>query len=87
MTFRNQGAVPVMGGGPRQIGVTMNTNTQQNVMFPGNNVETLAEAEAMLDAVSTDAQKERDPEIRREMNSLKQWLEGRISDTKCRVSI
>lgn len=62
----------------------MNTqHTQQNVRFPGNNIETLAEAEAMLEAVSTDANKQSDPEIRRELRSLGSWLETRINAHKC----
>lgn len=54
-------------------------HTQQHVVFPGDNVETLVEAQSMLDAVSTDAQKERDPEVRDELKSLQVWLKNRIS--------
>lgn len=62
----------------------MNTqHTQQHVRFPGNHVETLTEAEAMLEAVSTDADKQSDPAIQSELRSLGSWLETRISDHKC----
>jgi hypothetical protein len=62
----------------------MNTqHTQQHVRFPGNHVETLAEAEAMLEAVSTDADKQSDPVIRSELRSLGSWIETRINNHKC----
>jgi hypothetical protein len=57
----------------------MNT---QHINFPGNNKETIAEAESMLQAISIDAQKEQEPEHFKELISLKSWLENKIENHK-----
>ncbi len=42
----------------------------QTIVFPGNNVESLAEANAMLSAVSEDARKASNTEDKRDLESL-----------------
>ncbi|MDF5485538.1 hypothetical protein P3672_30075, partial [Vibrio parahaemolyticus] len=51
----------------------------QTIVFPGNNVESLAEANAMLSAVSEDARKASNTEDKRDLESLQGWLEENIN--------
>lgn len=51
----------------------------QTIVFPGNNVESLAEANAMLSAVSQDARKASNTEDKRDLESLQGWLEENIN--------
>nr|WP_238819317.1 MULTISPECIES: hypothetical protein [Gammaproteobacteria] len=49
------------------------------IVFPGSNVESLAEANAMLSAVSEDARKASNMEDKRDLESLQGWLEENIN--------
>ncbi|WP_318837468.1 MULTISPECIES: hypothetical protein [unclassified Providencia] len=51
----------------------------QTIVFPGNNVESLTEANAMLSAVSEDARKASNTEDKRDLESLQGWLEENIN--------
>ncbi|MCJ3463569.1 hypothetical protein LNY58_23990 [Klebsiella pneumoniae] len=51
----------------------------QTIVFLGNNVESLAEANAMLSAVSEDARKASNTEDKRDLESLQGWLEENIN--------
>lgn len=53
--------------------------SQSNDCVPGNNVESLAEANAMLSAVSEDARKASNTEDKRDLESLQGWLEENIN--------
>jgi hypothetical protein len=48
-------------------------------VFPGNNVESLAEANAMLSAVSEDARKASNLKDKCDLESLQIWLEESIN--------
>lgn len=51
----------------------------QTIVFPGNNVESLAEANAMLSAVSEDARKASNLKDKFDLESLQIWLEESIN--------
>ncbi|OKO99406.1 hypothetical protein [Xenorhabdus eapokensis] len=55
------------------------TDHNQTIVFPGNNVKLLAEANAMLSAVSEDACKASKLEDKRDLESLQGWLEENIN--------
>lgn len=48
---------------------------RQTIVFPGNNVVSLAEAKAMLNAVSEDARKASNEKDKCDLESLRDWLE------------
>ncbi|CAM3329738.1 hypothetical protein HZS38_04890 [Xenorhabdus nematophila] len=49
------------------------------IVFPENNVESLAEANAMLSAVLEDARKASNLEDKHDLESLQGWLEENIN--------
>ncbi|HHG0224276.1 TPA: hypothetical protein ACPVE0_003954 [Escherichia coli] len=55
------------------------TDHSHMIVFPGGNVESLAEANAMLSAVSEDARKASNMEDKRDLESLQGWLEENIN--------
>ncbi|MDV0844444.1 MULTISPECIES: hypothetical protein [Gammaproteobacteria] len=55
------------------------TEHSQLIVFPGNNSESVAEARAMLSAVSKDASRASNPEHKRDLESLYDWLEENIN--------
>ncbi|AKZ86639.1 hypothetical protein C6Z68_004893 [Salmonella enterica subsp. enterica serovar 4,[5],12:i:-] len=55
------------------------TDHSHMIVFPGSNVESLAEANAMLSAVSEDARKASNMEDKRDLESLQGWLEENIN--------
>lgn len=55
------------------------TDHSHMIVFPGSNVESLAEANAMLSAVSEDARKASNMEGKRDLESLQGWLEENIN--------
>ncbi|TDB57854.1 hypothetical protein [Photorhabdus khanii] len=55
------------------------TDHSQTIVFPGNNVESLAEANAMLSAVSEDARKASNQKDKCDLESLQIWLEESIN--------
>jgi hypothetical protein len=63
-----------------------NQNMQQKIVFSERHAEPLSEVQAMMNAVSTDAQKESNPEVRKELQSLHQWLANKVDAQKRRSS-
>lgn len=55
------------------------TDHSHMIVFPGSDVESLAEANAMLSAVSEDARKASNMEDKRDLESLQGWLEENIN--------
>lgn len=55
------------------------TDHSHMIVFPGSNVESLAEANAMLSAVLEDARKASNMEDKRDLESLQGWLEENIN--------
>lgn len=55
------------------------TDHSHMIVFPGSNVESLAEANAMLSAVPEDARKASNMEDKRDLESLQGWLEENIN--------
>lgn len=55
------------------------TEHSQQIVFPGNNSESVAEVKAMLTAVSQDASRASNPDHKRDLESLHDWLEENIN--------
>lgn len=55
------------------------TDHSHMIVFPGSNVESLAEANAMLSAVSEDARKASNLKDKCDLESLQIWLEESIN--------
>ncbi len=68
-----------MGEGPLFTMEKTMTEHSQLIVFPGNNSESVAEARAMLSAVSKDASRASNPEHKRDLESLYDWLDENIN--------
>lgn len=68
-----------MGDGPPHSKEKTMKDHSQTIVFSGNNVASLAEADAMLRAVSEDARNASKMENKRDLESLQNWLEENIN--------
>ena len=68
-----------MGEGPLFTMEKTMTEHSQRIVFPGNNSESNVEAKAMLSTVSQDASRASNPEHKRDLESIYDWLDENIN--------